>query len=232
MGFLDRFKGKQQPEESGQQAKPLIESDKKILAHSLENGTPCVPFIPVKALAQSLSDLKPEALNGCYVARIPALYEDGSIRHLYKEEGALLLGAQGCMSQMQETGRSYFLLGLDVPMNWPPDRPYVNPEMFQQQGQALFNIDFDEKIDILHTSLSPSLDLTYVPSDHNPRIRRINVVNFFLVALLHPQEERGDPSGITLSYELWKSLQYPTSGPDLKRLLRSQAQTTKEALGL
>lgn len=148
MGFLDRFKGKQQPEQSGQQAKPLIESDKKVLAHALEHGTPCVPFIPVKDLAMSLSDVKPEALKGYFVAKVPALYEDGSIRDLYKEEGALLFGVQGCLSQMQETGRSYFLLGMDVQMNWPPDRPYLNPEMLQQPGQFLFNIDLGEELKI------------------------------------------------------------------------------------
>jgi len=232
MGFLDRFRGRQLPEQSGQQAKPLIESDKKILAHALEHGTPCVPFIPVKELAQDLIGIRPEALTGYFVARIPALYEDGSIRYLYKEEGALLFAVQGCLNQMQKTGRSYFLLGMDVEMNWPMDRPYVNPSMFQQPGQSLFNIDFDEKVDIIHGLLSPSLEMTYVPSDHNPRIRRINVVNFFLVALLHPPEERGDPSGTILSYEDWKRLQYPTSGPELKDLLRRQAETTKKALGL
>jgi len=73
---LFSFKKKHEQEE-----RALSESDRAILSEALYKGTPCIPFIPINALQQSLTVLKPEGLQGYFIARIPALYPDGSIKH-------------------------------------------------------------------------------------------------------------------------------------------------------
>jgi hypothetical protein len=73
-------------------------------------GTPCVPLIPVNELLQSMSELKPEGLNGYFVAKVPALYKDGTIRDLYKEELNLLLASKSLANSAEKYGRTYFSL--------------------------------------------------------------------------------------------------------------------------
>jgi len=195
----------------------LSESDNTILREAVEKGTPCIPYIPINALRQSLTVLKPEGFKGYFIARIPALYPDGSVKYLLKEEFMLWNVANGAISNIEDVGRTYFFIGFDnllVNYEKTPNR-YLSPQIFYEPNYSLFRVDTDEKLEFSQPSHSPSLDLTYIPADHNIHFNHIHAVNFLLVANLYPPEERGDPSGYMESYEQWKNLQYPIEGGEL-----------------
>lgn len=209
----------------------LGERDSNILKDALERGTPCIPFIPIEALQKSLSVTKPEGHRGFFIARIPALFKDGTMRYLYKEELMLWLAVQGALGKMKSQGRAYFFIGLRQDMERPPrDRPYLDPRIFYQNNLSLHDVEFQDEIDFFRPAHSPMLELTFIPADHNLRVGYLGVVNFLLVARLHPLGEREDPSGIFQSYEEWRSAQYPTSGAELENLLRQHAQHLKSGL--
>ncbi|MDO8490993.1 MAG: hypothetical protein Q7T04_03130 [Dehalococcoidia bacterium] len=207
-------------------------SDSAILADFLKNGVPCIPFIPISALRDSLSILKPEGFKGYFVARTPALYPDGSIRYLLKEEFMLYNVANSALSSTESKGRTYFFLGFDELLtSYEESRDrYLAPTIFYQNNRTLFRVDTNDKLEFAHLSHSPTLDLTYIPADHNVHFNHIYAVNFLLVANLHPAEERGDPSGFLSSFEQWRELQYPTGGKDLQALFDRHIQGLKDSL--
>jgi hypothetical protein len=209
----------------------LGEKDHNILKDALERGTPCIPFIPVNAIQQSLSVMKPEGHKGFFIARIPALFKDGITRYLYKEEFMLWLSIQGALGKMKSQGRTYFFIGLHQDMEKPPgNRLYLDPRIFYQNNLSLHDVEFQEKIEFFRPAHSPLLELTFIPADHNLRVGYLGVVNFLLAARLHPIGEKEDPSGIFQSYEEWRSAQYPTSGAELENLLRQHVQHLKSGL--
>jgi hypothetical protein len=206
----------------------LGEKDHNILKDALERGRPCIPFIPINAIQQSLSVLKPEGHTGYFIVRIPALFKDGTIRYLYKEEFMLWLAIKGVLGTMKSQGRTYYFIGLHQDMEKPPgNRPYLDPKIFYQSTLALYDVEFQEEMEFFRPSHSPMLELTFIPAVHNLRVAYLGVVNFLLVASLHPTGEREDPSSIFQYYEEWKSAQYPTSGTELENLLRRHVQHLK-----
>ena len=85
MGLFDRLRGKDKQQRDQQpinEKAGLSENDRQTLMEALEKGTPCIPFIPINALRQSQTVLKEEGFKGFFIARIPALYEDGTIKYL------------------------------------------------------------------------------------------------------------------------------------------------------
>jgi len=209
----------------------LGEKDRNILKDALEKGTPCIPFIPINAIKQSLSVLKPEGLTGYFIVRIPTLFPDGTIKYLYKEEFMLWLAIQGALGEMKSQGRTYFFIGLHQDMEKPSrDRPYLDPKIFYQSNLSLYDVEFQETMEFFRPAHSPLLELTFILADHNLRVGYLGVVNFLLVARLHPVGEKEDPSGIFQYYEEWKSELYPTSGAELENLLRQHVQHLKSGL--
>ena len=221
------FKRKKKQEEK---TNILNNSDNAILREAVENGTPCIPFIPINALRQSLTVLKPEGFKGYFVARIPALYPDGNVKYLLKEEFMLWNVANGAISNIENVGRSYFFIGFETLMTMNSANEFLNPQIFYQPNYALFRVDTDEKLEFTQPSHSPSLDLTYIPADHNIQFYDVHVVNFLLVADLYPLEERGDPSGYMESYEQWKNLQYPIEGGELQNLFDRHVQGIRDSI--
>lgn len=140
MGFLNLFKRKPEPKEE----KTPSESNITILREASRRDRPCVPFIPIDALWQSLSVLKPEGFEGYFVARIPVLYPDGTIKYLYKEEFMLWTAVQGAMSNVESKGGMYFFLGLEQLMETYENTPneYLNPQIFYQSNLSLFRVEF------------------------------------------------------------------------------------------
>jgi len=233
VGLFDRLRGKDKQQRDQQpinEKAGLSENDRKTLMEALEKGTPCIPFIPINALRQSQTVLKEEGFKGFFMARIPALYEDGTIKYLYKEEFMLFLAASGILSQMEEKGRTYFFLGLEQPIEMPPGYQYVDPKMFYQNNLTLHNVEFSEKMEFSEFAHAPGLTVTYIPADRGVKVSKASVVNFSLVARLHPEDEREDPSGVFQSYEEWKSASYPTSGDELRQMIRFHVQVCKDAL--
>jgi len=230
MSFFN-FKKKQKIEQQTKEEKATMsESDSAILANAVENGIPCIPFIPVNALRQSLTVLKPEGLKGYYIAKIPALYPDGSVKFLLKEEFMLWNVVNSAVSNIEEKGRNYFFIGFETLMSNDKKNEYLNPQIFYQANYSLFRIDTDEKLEFTQPSHSPSLDLTYIPADHNIHFSRVYVVNFLLIADLYPLQEREDPSGFMLSFEQWKDLKYPLGGDELQAFFDLHIQGTKDLL--
>lgn len=221
------FKKKPQKEE-----RSLSKSDASILLEALDKGTPCIPFIPTNALRQSLTVLKPEGLEGYFISKIPALYPDGNIRYLYKEEFMLWWAVNGALSNAESKGRTYFFLGLDQPMKEYERTPneYLSPLILYQSNFALFRTDFQEKLEFFHPEHSPLLELTFIPADQNIKVKDLHVVNFFLVAHLYPPDEREDPSGYIESYEQWRDLQYPIAGKELQNLFDRHIQVERDSL--
>lgn len=206
--------------------------DKTNLKAFLENGTPCVPFIPVNELLQSMSELKPEGFNGYFVAKVPALYQDGSIRHLYKEEFSLLTAAKSLAANAEQSGRTYFFFGLDILVNEADAKhPYISPSILYQSSLTLFDIEFLDDVEFFTTPLSPTLELCFLPVDKKIKVGRVHNVNFVMVAQLYPPEERSDPSSFILSYDEWKHLQYPTQGQGLSELFEKHIQNLKVMIG-
>jgi hypothetical protein len=233
VGLFDRFRGKaEQP--GGQQPinekAGLSESDRQTLMEALEKGKPCIPFIPINALQQSQTVIKEEGLKGFFIARIPALYEDGTIRYLYKEEFMLFLAARGVLSQMEEKGRTYFFLGLEQPIEMPPGHQYVDPKMFYQNNLSLYNIEFGEEMNFFEFAHAPGLTVTYIPADRGVKVSKMSVVNSVPVARLNLEGEREDPSGVFQSYDEWRNALYPTSGDELRQMMRLHVQNCKDAL--
>ena len=225
--------------------KPLSDTDRNIMREAFEKGIPCIPFIPTSALQQLLSAVKPdhglgypasmEYIDGalCYgmlvnnkelvgklMIRIPALYEDGTVRYLYKEPLSLLGVINPLLSHMNASGRTYFFIGIDIPMEAfrGTSNDYLSPLIFCQQNFSLYNVEFQEELEFFHSEYAPSLELTFIPEDHNPKVGQVHVINFTLAARLHPIGEKEDPSNIFQNYEQWKTAQYPTEGAQLKEL--------------
>ena len=198
------------------EASGLSVSDSNIIMQGISEGEPCVLFIPVNDLIRSLSVLKPGGAEGYFIARIPALYTDGTIKYLYKDQFMLLQAVQSLTKEPK--GKTYFFLGLDLPMAIPQKLKglEISPEMFYTTQHSLFDVEFLD--DVKFSQSAPSLDLAFLPADQSLRLGHINVVNFILSSELHPLGERNDPSGSISSYEDWVRLQYPTSGPDLDYL--------------
>jgi len=205
------------------------EKDRNILRDALQKGTPCIPFIPINAIQQSLSVLKPEGFTGYFIVRIPTLFPDGTMKYLYKEEFNLWLVTKSV--KMESQGRTYFFVGLHQDMEKPPqDRPYLEPQIFYQSNFSLYDVEFREEIEFFRPAHSPLLELTFIPADHNIKIGYLGVVNFMPVAILYPIEERQDPSGMIQHYDEWKALRYPTSGAELESLLHQHVQHLKSGL--
>lgn len=228
MGIFNLFKKQQSgklPETTNNQ---MSESDKEIIQNAIVNGIPCIPFIPINKLRQSLTILKPEGTKGYFVAKVPALYPDGSVKTLLKEEFMLWSVVNNIISDIEQKGRNYFFIGFETQMTLSNDNEYLNPAIFYQQNYSLFRLDTDEKLKFQQPSHSPTLDLTYIPVDHNIHFKKVHVINFFLVADLYPVEERQDPSGFMLSYDQWKGLQYPLSGWELQSFFDVHVQMLKD----
>jgi hypothetical protein len=224
---MDLFKLKKKQEET---PKTFSASDIAILKEAVNNGTPCIPFIPINALQQSLTVIKPEGLKGYYVARMPALYEDGTIRYLFKEEFSLWTAVHSLFGNIEKTGRTYFFLGFDQLMRYEnSSHEYLSPLIFYQRNFSLFRMDLQEKLEFFRPEHSPLLELTYIPADHNIKIKDLHVINFFLVSNLHPLEEREDQSGFMEFYEQWKNLQYPIQGKDLHDLFDKYVQGARNS---
>jgi hypothetical protein len=231
MAFLDKIRGKKKEpnfKERIEEQAGISETDIRIMMEALEKGTPCIPFIPISALRQSMTVVKPEGFKGFFIARIPALYEDGTIRHLYKEEFVLWLAIQGAVRKMNEKGRTYFFLGVDQPAEIPADSPFINPRLLYQQNLTLFNIQFDEKLEFFQFEHAPGLEVTYIPAERNVKVNKMSIVNFSLAARLHPKEEREDPSATFQYYNEWKSALYPTSGDELREMMKFHVQIAKD----
>lgn len=226
MGLFN-FKKKRDQE---QKERSLSESDKAILSEALNKGTPCIPFIPINALRQSLTVLKPEGLKGYFIVKIPTLYPDGTIRYLYKEEFMLWMAADSVVSNTESKGRTYYFLGLDQLLTKYEDFPYLDPEIFYQNNFCLHHADFQEELEFFRPKHSPLLELAFIPADHNIKFKHLHVVNFLLVANIYPLDEREDLSTIFESYEQWKDAKYPLAGKELQELLDKHIQSAKDSL--
>lgn len=231
MGFLDKFKRKSSQDYISQ-AREMTEDDIQIIREAVEKGTPCIPFIPIKALRQSMTVVKPEGLEGYFIARIPTLYEDGSIQYLYKEEFMLWFAIQGLISQVKEEGRTYFFLGLDQPCELPPDSSYIDPRLLYQNDLTLFNVEFVEELEFFRLAHSPDFEVTFIPADRNVEVKKMSVVNFSLVANLYPPDERGDISQMFEYYEDWKRLDFPTEGEVLIDFMHHFVQQLRDSIGV
>jgi len=227
MGLFKRKKEQEEEQET------FSKSDNAILREAVDNGTPCIPFIPINALGQSLTVLKEEGFKGYFIARISALYPDGNVRHLYKEEFMLWTVARSAASSAESKGRTYFFLGFDQLMKYDENNPneYLSPLILYQMNRSLFRLEFQEKLEFFHPQHSPLLELTYIPADRNIKFKDLHVVNFLLVANLYPSEERGDQSGFIEFYEQWKNLQYPVQGKELQQFFDKHVQGAKASLG-
>ena len=231
MGLFN-FKKKQKIEQQTKEEKATMsESDPAILANAVKNGIPCIPFIPVNALRQSLTVLKPEGLKGYFIAKIPALYPDGSVKFLLKEEFMLWNVVNSAVSNIEKKGRNYFFIGFEMLMTKDDiTKEYLSPLILYQANYSLFRIETDEKLEFFHPSHSPKLELTYIPADHNIHVNQVYVINFLLIADLYPVEEREDPSGFMLSFEQWKDLKYPLVGDELQAFFDLHIQGVKDLL--
>ena len=220
--FVDTVKN---PPETIEQS-TLGEEDIRTLMEALEKGTPCIPFIPMSVLRLSLSGFKSEALKGYFVASIPTLFGDGTVKYLYKEEFHLFMAANGLLGSAEECGRTHFFLGLyqydeeDVSQ----DKPYLNPEIFECGLYTLFDVEFREEMRPTYMSG------IYVPMERKPRARNIGVVNFLLLSHLYPIEMRDEPSQLIQSYEDWEKAGYSTSGDSLAKILDDGVQFFKNEL--
>jgi hypothetical protein len=170
-------------------------------------------------------------LTGYYIARIPALYPDGTLKYLYKEEGSLYWACITLANQMQATGRSYFLFGLDV-LNDPgdADHPYIEPDFLMLHNLALHGIEFLDEVEFAPL-LGSNLDLLYLPAGERIKVGATHVVNFALGATKYPLGEQGDPSQCLFSYEDWMLCQFPTSGADFMTLVDPLTKSLQVQVG-
>jgi hypothetical protein len=203
--------------------------DKKILYQAIQMGIPCIPFININSLYEShgISNT-PWGLSGIFLVRIPALFPDGFVRYLYKDELSLALLLSGIKNEISGSkGKTFIFVGLYQEKCQPPESPFLDPRIFMGTQRSLFYVEFLENIDcnshIVYTRFrgqNPPLDMAYVPIERNLKVAKLGIVNFTAVAALYPPEERGDPCGIITSYENWVSLKYPTSGLELHDLFQ------------
>jgi len=129
---------------------------------------------------------------------------------------------------MNERGRTYFFLGIDQPAEMPADSPFIDPRLLYQQNMTLFNIQFDEKLEFFQFEHAPGLEVTYIRAERNVKVQGMSIVNFSLAARLHPKEEREDPSATFQYYNDWKSALYPTSGDELREMMKFHVQIAKD----
>ena len=209
---------------------PLSAADRALITTQLEQGTPCIPFIPFNQLLKSMSDFKPAGFDGYYIARFQALYPDGSVKYLYKEEFTLWASVKRW--SYEPLGRTYIMLGLDEEVFTPHalSNDLILPEIFYLDKCELFDVDFLDDVQFAPYPNADGVDLAFLPSGESLRLGRVHGVNFFPVALLHPSEERDDASGHIHSFEEWKRLEYPTSSPELGELFDYLIEQLRESL--
>jgi hypothetical protein len=212
-------------------------NDKKVLYQAIQIGIPCIPFININSLYAShgISN-SPWGLSGIFLVRIPALFPDGIIRYLYKDELSLALLLSDIKKEIsRSTGKTVIFVGLYQEGNLLPGSPFLDPRIFIGTQRTLFYIEFLEDIycnnHIVYTRFggqNPPIDMAYLPIERNLRVARMGIINFTAVSLLYELKERGDPAGIITSYENWVSLKYPTSGLELHELFQKMLSKVME----
>jgi ssDNA-binding Zn-finger/Zn-ribbon topoisomerase 1 len=217
------------PDCKGKVSMGMSEEDAAILNQFLDNGTPCIPFIPIDALEQSLSIVKHEGLTGFFIARIPTLYADGSIKHLYKEEFMLYKATRGLTSNSKKKGSIYSFLGFELPMTDIWEGKYLSTQMFYQNNLSLFRMNFQEEIKFFRQIHAPSLEVALIPANHNLKVKNVCVVNFLKVTqiLLNDKEATSE---IIMSPEAWNTLKLPSSGQDLQEMFSHHIASIREEL--
>jgi len=229
MGWLDFWRRKKQPTAEPPDSS-LSAEEIKTLKESLEKGFPCIPFIPMESLDQHMSELESADLEGFVMVKLPALYPDGSIGSLYKELSSLLRAARSF--ELDEEAKTYFFFGFDLPLHTPAELAgqYIDPRVFCQSQNILYNADFADDIEFLPSPYCPEIELAFIQTTQNLKLRRLNQVNLFLTGLHHPPEQSHESSQMVLSFEEWRGRRFPTAGPELAELVESYVEHLRQTV--